>query len=88
MFGTMYDTSSDKFQNYYKDVSERSKKRETVLNKLTLFFERFFIISNKEIWEMPGVLDICSFNKVGNFNGKDLGAPNCILAYWLYRGGG
>jgi len=26
MFGTSYDTSSDKFQNYYKDVSERVKK--------------------------------------------------------------
>jgi type I restriction enzyme R subunit len=28
MFGTSYDTSSDKFQNYYKDVSERVKNRE------------------------------------------------------------
>ena len=25
MFGTSYDTSSDKFQNYYKDVSLRMK---------------------------------------------------------------
>lgn len=25
MFGTSYDTSSDKFQNYYKNVSERVK---------------------------------------------------------------
>ncbi|MFT3970317.1 MAG: type I restriction endonuclease subunit R [Micropruina sp.] len=28
LFGTSYDTSSDKFQNYYKDLSERLKKRE------------------------------------------------------------
>jgi type I restriction enzyme R subunit len=28
MFGTSYDTSSDKFQNYYKDVSQRVKDRE------------------------------------------------------------
>ena len=28
MFGTSYDTSSDKFQNYYKDVSLRMKNRE------------------------------------------------------------
>ena len=28
MFGTSYDTSSDKFQNYYKDVSMRMKNRE------------------------------------------------------------
>ncbi|MEI2819497.1 MAG: type I restriction endonuclease subunit R [Marmoricola sp.] len=28
MFGTSYDTSSDKFQNYYKDISLRLKNRE------------------------------------------------------------
>ena len=28
MFSTSYDTSSDKFQNYYKDVSLRMKNRE------------------------------------------------------------
>jgi type I restriction enzyme R subunit len=28
MFGTSFDTSSDKFQNYYKDVSQRVKDRE------------------------------------------------------------
>lgn len=28
MFGTSYDTSSDKFQNYYKDVSLRMKNKE------------------------------------------------------------
>jgi type I restriction enzyme R subunit len=28
MFGTSYDTSSDKFQNYYKDVSQRVKDRD------------------------------------------------------------
>lgn len=28
MFGTSYDTSSDKFQNYYKDISQRLKNRE------------------------------------------------------------
>ncbi len=28
MFGTSYDTSSDKFQNYYKDVSLRLKNRQ------------------------------------------------------------
>jgi type I restriction enzyme R subunit len=28
IFGTSFDTSSDKFQNYYKDLSERLKKRE------------------------------------------------------------
>ena len=28
IFGTSFDTSSEKFQNYYKDLSERLKKRE------------------------------------------------------------
>ena len=28
MFGTSFDTSSDKFQNYYKDLSLRLKNRE------------------------------------------------------------
>src|SRR5690625_968796 len=28
MFGTSYNTSSDKFQNYYKDLSQRMKNRE------------------------------------------------------------
>jgi len=28
MFGTSFDTSADRFQNYYKDLSERLKKRE------------------------------------------------------------
>lgn len=28
MFGTSFDTSADKFQNYYKDLSERLRKRE------------------------------------------------------------
>jgi type I restriction enzyme R subunit len=28
MFGTSFDTSADRFQNYYKDLSQRLKKRE------------------------------------------------------------
>ncbi|MFK4759749.1 type I restriction endonuclease subunit R [Microbacterium sp. ZW T5_45] len=28
MFGTSYDTSADKFQNYYKDLSQRMKNRQ------------------------------------------------------------
>ena len=28
MFGTSYDTSSDKFQNYYKDLSLRVKNKD------------------------------------------------------------
>ena len=31
MFSTNYDTSSDKFQNYYKDLSLRMKNRQVDL---------------------------------------------------------
>lgn len=32
MFNVNYDTSADKFQNYYKDVSLRMKNREIDLS--------------------------------------------------------
>ncbi|ABR53996.1 type I site-specific deoxyribonuclease, HsdR family [Methanococcus vannielii SB] len=42
MFGTSYDTSSDKFQNYYKDVSERVKNREIdILIVVNMFLTGF-----------------------------------------------
>ena len=40
MFHTNYDTSSDKFQNYYKDVSLRMKNKELdMLIVVNMFFE-------------------------------------------------
>ena len=43
MFSTSFDTTSDKFQNYYKDVSERLRKRELdlviVVNMLLTGFD-------------------------------------------------
>lgn len=42
MFATSYDTSSDKFQNYYKDLSERVKKREVdILIVVNMFLTGF-----------------------------------------------
>jgi len=42
MFGTSFDTSSDKFQNYYKDVSERVKNREIdILIVVNMFLTGF-----------------------------------------------
>ena len=42
MFGTSYDTSSDKFQNYYKDVSQRVKDREVdILIVVNMFLTGF-----------------------------------------------
>ena len=37
MFHTNYDTSSDKFQNYYKDVSLRMKNKELDLLNSTSY---------------------------------------------------
>ena len=43
IFGTSFDTSADKFQNYYKDLSQRLKKREIdlviVVNMLLTGFD-------------------------------------------------
>lgn len=51
MFGTSYDTSSDKFQNYYKDVSERVKKRELdILIVVNMFLTGFDATTLNTLW--------------------------------------
>ena len=51
MFGTSYDTSSDKFQNYYKDVSEKVKKRELdVLIVVNMFLTGFDATTLNTLW--------------------------------------
>jgi type I restriction enzyme R subunit len=51
MFGTSYDTSSDKFQNYYKDVSERVKNREIdVLIVVNMFLTGFDATTLNTLW--------------------------------------
>jgi type I restriction enzyme R subunit len=51
MFGTMYDTSSDKFQNYYKDVSERVKNREVdILLVVNMFLTGFDATTLNTLW--------------------------------------
>jgi type I restriction enzyme R subunit len=51
MFGTSYDTSSDKFQNYYKDVSLRVKNREIdVLIVVNMFLTGFDAITLNTLW--------------------------------------
>lgn len=51
MFGTSYDTSSDKFQNYYKDVSERVKKREIdILLVVNMFLTGFDATTLNTLW--------------------------------------
>ena len=51
MFGTSYDTSSDKFQNYYKDASQRVKDREIdILIVVNMFLTGFDAITLNTLW--------------------------------------
>ena len=51
MFGTSYDTSSDKFQNYYKDISLRVKNREIdILIVVNMFLTGFDATTLNTLW--------------------------------------
>ncbi len=51
MFGTSYDTSSEKFQNYYKDVSLKMKNREIdVLIVVNMFLTGFDATTLNTLW--------------------------------------
>ncbi|MCF7859644.1 MAG: type I restriction endonuclease subunit R [Candidatus Cloacimonetes bacterium] len=51
MFGTSFDTSSDKFQNYYKDVSQRVKDREIdILIVVNMFLTGFDATTLNTLW--------------------------------------
>lgn len=51
MFKTNYDTSSDKFQNYYKDVSMRMKNRELdMLIVVNMFLTGFDATTLNTLW--------------------------------------
>ncbi len=51
MFRTNYDTSSDKFQNYYKDVSLRMKNREIdILIVVNMFLTGFDATTLNTLW--------------------------------------
>lgn len=51
MFKTSYDTSSDKFQNYYKDVSLRMKNRELdLLIVVNMFLTGFDATTLNTLW--------------------------------------
>lgn len=51
MFGTNYDTSAEKFQNYYKDVSMRMKNREIdILIVVNMFLTGFDATTLNTLW--------------------------------------
>jgi type I restriction enzyme R subunit len=66
MFATNYDTSSDKFQNYYKDVSLRMKNREIdLLIVVNMFLTGFDATTLNTLWvdknlKMHGLLQAYS----------------------------
>ncbi len=66
MFGTSFDTSADKFQNYYKDVSERVKNRELdILIVVNMFLTGFDATTLNTLWvdknlQMHGLLQAFS----------------------------
>ena len=50
-FSTNYDTSADKFQNYYKDLSQRMKKREIdLLVVVNMFLTGFDATTLNTLW--------------------------------------
>ncbi|MBI9051967.1 MAG: type I restriction endonuclease subunit R [Anaerolineaceae bacterium] len=51
MFGTSFDTSTDKFQNYYKDLSERVKNREVdIMIVVNMFLTGFDATTLNTLW--------------------------------------
>lgn len=51
LFGTSFDTSVDKFQNYYKDLSERLKKRELdLVIVVNMFLTGFDATTLNTLW--------------------------------------
>jgi type I restriction enzyme R subunit len=51
LFGTSYDTSADKFQNYYKDLSQRVKDREVdLLIVVNMFLTGFDATTLNTLW--------------------------------------
>ncbi len=56
LFGTSYDTSTDKFQNYYKDVSQRLKDRELdLLIVVNMFLTGFDATTLNTLWVDKGL---------------------------------
>lgn len=51
MFGTKYDTSSERFQNYYKDLSQRVKNRQVdILLVVNMFLTGFDATTLNTLW--------------------------------------
>lgn len=84
MFGTKYDTSSEKFQNYYKDISLRMKNREIdLLIVVSMFLTGFDAKTLNTLWvdknlKMHGLLQAYSrTNRILN-SIKDCGNIVCF----------
>ena len=87
MFHTNYDTSSDKFQNYYKDVSLRMKNKELdILIVVNMFLNGFDATTMNTLWvdknlKMHGLIQAFSRTKCRTPRGCGAGGsgqPGCI----------
>lgn len=84
MFGTSYDTSSEKFQNYYRDVSHRMKNKELdILIVVNMFLTGFNAPTLNTLWvdknlKMHGLIQAFSrTNRILN-SIKDYGNIVCF----------
>ena len=72
MFGTSYDTSSEKFQNFYKDVSKRMKEKQLdVLIVVNMFLTGFDAKTLNTLWvdknlKYPNFTDMINFIRLIN----------------------
>src|SRR5690625_1069557 len=70
MFNTSYDTSNDKFQNYYKDLSQRLKNREVdMVIVVNMFLTGFDATTLNTLWvdknlRSHGLIQACSAHNV------------------------
>ena len=84
MFGTSYDTSSEKFQNYYKDVSLRMKNREIdILIVANMFLTGFDAKTLNTLWvdknlKWHGLIQ--AFSRTNRLFGPD--KPFGIIRYY------
>jgi type I restriction enzyme R subunit len=89
MVGTSFDTSSDKFQNYYKDISQKVKDRDIdILIVVNMFLTGFDATTLNTLWvdknlRLHGLVQAYSrtnriLNSVKTF-GNIICFRNCIL---------
>lgn len=78
MFGASYDTSSDKFQNYYKDLSLRLKSREPdMVIVVNVFLTGFDATTLNTLFVFSSILRLENIlTSLAEFHGEELLSPH------------